>query len=91
MTLELLEKIFQNLEMSLTLKEAKEKGILFQEQAGKEGIDLGDDYWIQIAKEWDLNIIGGEGTTGTQACLYKVKRDKQGNFVTDTLDQFVSI
>jgi len=92
MTLELLEKIFQNIEISLTFEEVKEKALLFYEQARSIKADFGDDYWIQLSKEWDLNITEvWHWETEHQLCLYKVKRDKQGNFVADTLHEFISI
>lgn len=91
MTLDLLEKIFTDIHTKLTINEVTDKAYLFLKCAKNIKADLQDDYWIELSKEWDLNIIQGEGTTGFQMCLYKVKRDKNGNFVTDTLDQFISI
>jgi len=81
MNLQLLEKIFQNLEMTLTLDEAKEKATLFKICADNIYADFSNDYWIQISSEWDLNIYDGDMT------LYKCSRTKQG-FETDTSEGF---
>lgn len=90
-TLDLLEKIFENTRTKLTLDEVTDKAYLFLKCSKNIKADLQDDYWIELSKEWDLNITQGEGTTGFQMCLYKVKRDRNGDFVTDTLDEFISI
>lgn len=55
-TLDLLEKIFQNLEMTLTQPEATAKAHLFLKCLKDNHISVGEDYWIQISKEWDLNV-----------------------------------
>lgn len=94
MTLELLEKIFLNTKMHLTLEEATEKGRLFFDCAlthftVKVLQENFEDYWLQLSKEWDLNIC--EGEDDYQLCLYRVKRDRNNCIVTDTLDQFISI
>ncbi len=87
-----MNNIFENIETPLTFEEVKEKALLFYEQAMTIKSDLGDDYWIQLSKEWDLNIVEQwHWETEHQLCLYKVKRNKNGYFETDTLDQFISI
>jgi hypothetical protein len=88
-----LEKEYTDLQTSLTLKQVKKKAMDFYEKAQPFLLNLeDDDYWIQLSKEWDLNITEvWHWETEHHLCLYKVKRDKQGNFITDTLDEFISI
>lgn len=81
MNLELLEKIFQNLEMTLTQKEAEEKAILFMNTAlGHLDTDMVsdnfEDYWLQISREWDLNVYDGSIFAGDDLwhiCLYPIE------------------
>ena len=59
MKLSLLEKIFQNIETHLDLAEAKQKAKLFLQCVvvfAWEEFYPQEDYWIQISKEWDLNV-----------------------------------
>lgn len=81
MKLDLLERIFQDLETLFYLDEAKEKAKLFYKCATDIHANLQSDYWIQIGKEWDLNISSFEGKTYlTLYPTYKIN----GCFETDT-------
>jgi hypothetical protein len=78
MELYLLNKIFENLDKSYTLDEAKKKAFLFLECV-PDVEKLGGDYWIQIAKEWDLNIWW-EDCTSIEMTLYPCEKMKDGYF-----------
>lgn len=75
MNLDLLEKVFTDIDTSFYPEEAREIGTLFfwtaMEQLSYEDIDKNfGDYWIQIGKDWDLNIyFDGEQYKGS---LYEV-------------------
>jgi hypothetical protein len=56
MTLDLLERTFSDVETLHTFAEAREKGLLFFKCANDIHADLQGDYWIQVARGWDLNF-----------------------------------
>lgn len=88
--LELLCRIYQDLEGSYNLHDAKEKARSFFKTVleNVSGEEL-DDVWVQISKEWDLNLWNadklGDGTKkGMQITLYPVSKDAHNHFKTDT-------
>jgi len=83
MNLKQLEKIFQNLDEDLTFKEVVLKASLFWELGKQLDIVLEEDYWIQLAKNWDLNIWVEDD--GVHRCLYPVKIVHRYS-VTETLE-----
>ncbi len=56
MTLDLLDRTFTDTETLHTIVEAKEKGVFFFKCVKSIKANLQDDYWIQVAREWDLNF-----------------------------------
>lgn len=82
-TLELLEKIFRDIEQDNFLMEARAKAFMFFDFVKRFNLPIGDDYWIQLGKNWDLNI-----SNGTDLTLYPVYQ-KNGYFETDTTDGVV--
>lgn len=85
MELDLLYKKFENVEQDLTLDEVKEKANLFLD--GVEDIEeLQGDFWIQLSRNWDLNIWWEEDdSTSIQMTVYPCAIGKDGYFHTDTL------
>lgn len=80
MNLDLLERIFQDLETIYYLEEAKNIAKLFLKIVRDNHFSLQEDYWIQIGKDWDLNIVNGKELT-----LYPCRK-AGGYFETDTSD-----
>lgn len=68
MELYLAHKIFEDIHKSYALEDAKEKAFLFIKSLD-DIEELGGDYWIQISKEWDLNIWW-EDSTSCEMTLY---------------------
>jgi hypothetical protein len=89
MELYLVHKIFEDTKKSLTFKEAKEKAFLFL-KCVEDVEDLGGDYWIQLSKEWDLNIWW-EDPVSLEMTLYECWMDKNGYFNTNTSSNFVDL
>lgn len=81
MTLDLLDKTFTDIETIHTIKEAEEKGKLFFKCVQSIKGDLDDDYWLQVARGWDLNFF--ERGNHYYMSIYRVK-DYAGSMVTDT-------
>jgi len=77
MNLALLEKVFADTETDdFLLEDAKQIALLFVNCAKSIGVDLQDDYWIQLGKNWDLNVYqyqySAYGQYAQKAVLYKI-------------------
>jgi hypothetical protein len=84
MKLYLVHKIFEDTKKSLTFKEAKEKAFLFLKSVD-DVEELGGDYWIQLSKEWGLNIWWDD-CTSIEMSLYPCERGSDG-FFHDNLEK----
>lgn len=82
MELYLAHKVFEDVKTSYSFKEAKEKAFAFAKSLD-DVEELGGDYWIQIAKEWDLNIWW-EGDIFCKMTLYPCGIGEDGYHHTDT-------
>lgn len=88
--LDLLIRIYTDINSTYTLKEVKDKARLFYKtamQIAKRG-EL-EDIWVQVSREWDLNVWDadklGDGTTnGMQMTLYPVIEGAQLFRATDS-------
>jgi len=92
MELFLLSRIFENTEQSWSLEDVTEKAHLFLDCVKDNIEDLGGDYWIQLSREWDLNIWWEDGDeTSVEMSLYPCKRGEDGLFETDTRREAIRI
>lgn len=90
MTLELLTRIYQDVEGVYTFKDVKDKARFFY----KTAIEIAkreemEDVWVQISKDWDLNVwdadkLGDGVRNGMQITLYPVTKGENGHVRTDT-------
>ena len=90
MKLDLLEKVFTDVETLFYEEEVKEIAFLFLKCAKDNNTELGEDYWIQLGKEWDLNIYDGRiyGKENiTKMTLYKILPSGK----TDTLNDGIQL
>lgn len=84
MELYLAHKVFEDIHKSYDLEDAKKKAFLFVECLD-DIEELGGDYWIQISKEWDLNIWW-EDCTSCEMTLYPCAIKEDGYFYDDIVN-----
>jgi hypothetical protein len=89
MKLYLVHKIFEDTNKSLQLEEAKQKALLFLKSV-EDVEELGGNYWIQISKEWDLQIRW-EDDTSIEMKLWKTEKGVDGYFHTDLLQTPIKV
>lgn len=85
LTLDLLEKTFRDLEEDNFFIEARAKAYLFLHYVRKMGFQIDEDYWLQLGRNWNLNIINGE-----KMILYPIYK-RNGSWETDMTDGGVVI
>jgi hypothetical protein len=82
MTFELLNRIFQDIESTYTLKNAREKAILFYKCARSINAEMQGDWWIQVSREWDVNFWKNEEHYFMS--IYRISYKEGQGMVTDT-------